>query len=173
MVVLEGGSPKSGDLGTWISMDMDSTCHGNPSSSYWDISVWTKVVDWPTDQHCHPQSHIASMSNKKSGYEMKVMRSTNDPCTIVSSTAYLILQNFPQCFSAPQWFCRDWKVSLLFKCCSTAFEETMPLSTSNWQAGSFSSNLTLMLRHHQQMVSYLYPSIYLLGLQLTIIVIID
>lgn len=29
--------------------------------SCWNISVWTKVVDQPTGQHCHPQSHAISI----------------------------------------------------------------------------------------------------------------
>lgn len=30
--------------------------YGNPSNSAWDISFWTKVVDWLTDWHCIPRA---------------------------------------------------------------------------------------------------------------------
>ncbi len=61
---------KSGDhqslrihlLGT---MYVGTEFHGNPSNSCWDISVWTKVVDRPTNWCCHPSRYAASMAKVK------------------------------------------------------------------------------------------------------------
>lgn len=41
-------------------MNIYSKFHGNPFNNCWAISFWTKVLDTPTDGHCHPQSHTAS-----------------------------------------------------------------------------------------------------------------
>ncbi len=35
------------------SFTIDASIKFHPSSSRCDISAWTKVVDWPTDRHCH------------------------------------------------------------------------------------------------------------------------
>lgn len=34
------------------------------------VAVWTKVVERPTGQHCHPQSHATSMADKISYYQI-------------------------------------------------------------------------------------------------------
>lgn len=39
------------------NMNVCTIFHGNPSNSSWDISFWIKVVDQPTDRHCHLLSH--------------------------------------------------------------------------------------------------------------------
>ena len=40
-----------------------SKCCGNPSSSCWDMLVWTSGVlaNLSTDRHCHPQSHVQKL----------------------------------------------------------------------------------------------------------------
>lgn len=38
---------------------------GNPSAGLIDISVWTKVLHWPTNWHFHPSSYATSLAKKK------------------------------------------------------------------------------------------------------------
>lgn len=33
---------------------------------YPDTSLWAKMVDWPTDWHCNPKSHAASVAKNQS-----------------------------------------------------------------------------------------------------------
>ncbi len=34
-----------------LTMNICTKCNGNPSNNCWDISVWTKVVNWWTNHH--------------------------------------------------------------------------------------------------------------------------
>ncbi len=55
-------------LGT---MNICTRFYRNPSNSCWDISVWTKVVDRPTDQHWHPWGHGLKQSRLHFNFYME------------------------------------------------------------------------------------------------------
>lgn len=54
------------------------------SGSYWDISVWTKVVNQPTNQsryeHCNLESHSSSMVKISSGTPLQLGTRTGPEC---------------------------------------------------------------------------------------------
>ncbi len=48
--------------------------HGNPSKSCWNISVWTKVVDQPTDRHYHPCNRVVSLAETLKSWHVWLWR---------------------------------------------------------------------------------------------------
>lgn len=56
------------------SMNVCTKFLRNPFSSYGEISVWTKVLSWLTDSHCHPYSHPASMDKSYSSKNKHLCR---------------------------------------------------------------------------------------------------
>ncbi len=47
-------------------LNICTKCHSKTSNIYGDILVWIKVVDQPTDRHCHPLSPSISEANNTS-----------------------------------------------------------------------------------------------------------
>lgn len=74
-------------------MDVCAKFHDKPSHHCWDSLVLAKTVDWSTDQHCHAQSHAASMIQIKK--EIKLISIYSD-LSLINLQKFHPLNNFAE-----------------------------------------------------------------------------